>query len=188
MDLHDLRDAPLGRLLVVAGHLVAQRWNRRLTEEYGLTQAGLATLMTLDQHGAMTHRAVAERCFVRPATLTGIVDTLERDGLVVRQRDETDRRAVRLAITPAGREKIAAPAALVATNPPLTSVDADPARAAVIREFLLEMIGSGEPRPCGSDRSGDGPEAPGDTGPTADLRPGDGTGPTADLRPGGGSC
>ncbi|SCL18688.1 MarR family winged helix-turn-helix transcriptional regulator [Micromonospora inyonensis] len=170
MDLPDLRDAPLGRLLVVAGHLVAQRWNRRLTEEYGLTQAGLATLMTLDRHGAMTHRAVAERCFVRPATLTGIVDTLERDGLVSRQRDETDRRAVRLAITPAGREKIAAPAGLVATNPPLTSVDADPARAAVIREFLLEVIGSGDPR------VGDG-----------EPRTGSGE-PTADPSPGGASC
>ncbi|MFE0589442.1 MarR family winged helix-turn-helix transcriptional regulator [Micromonospora echinospora] len=163
MDLHDLRDAPLGRLLVVAGHLVAQRWNRRLTEEYGLTQAGLATLMTLDQYGTLTHRAVAERCFVRPATLTGIVDTLERDGLVSRQRDETDRRAVRLTITPAGREKIAGPAALVAANPPLTSVDAEPERAAVIRDFLLEVIGGGEPGACGNDRSGtrgDGP--PGD--------------------------
>ncbi|MEV0328468.1 MarR family transcriptional regulator [Micromonospora echinospora] len=172
MDLHDLRDAPLGRLLVVAGHLVAQRWNRRLTEEYGLTQAGLATLMTLDRYGTLTHRAVAERCFVRPATLTGIVDTLERDGLVSRQRDETDRRAVRLTITPAGREKIAGPAGLVAANPPLTSVDADPDRAAVIREFLLEVIGSGEPEPCGNDRSGTRGEA----------------GPQVDVRPGGASC
>ncbi|WDZ86809.1 MarR family winged helix-turn-helix transcriptional regulator [Micromonospora cathayae] len=148
MESDGLRDAPLGRLLVVAGHLVAQRWNRRLAEEYGLTQAGLATLMTLDRYGALTHRAVADRCFVRPATLTGIVDTLERDGLVTRHRDGTDRRAVRLAITAAGRDRIAPVAALIHSGAPLTSVDADPGRAAVIREFLLEVIGSGTREDC----------------------------------------
>ena len=39
---------------------------------------------------------------------------------------------------------MAALTALIHSGRPLTSVDADPARAAVIREFLLEVIGSGE--------------------------------------------
>ncbi|MCM0677734.1 MarR family transcriptional regulator [Micromonospora phytophila] len=144
MDLIQLRDVPLGRLLVVAGHLTGQRWNRYLAEEHGLTQAGMVTLMTLAEHGELPHRTVAERCFVRPATLTGIVDTLERDGLVERQRDETDRRSVKLALTPAGRARLDALTALIHSHRPLTSVDADPAKAAVVREFLLEVIGSGE--------------------------------------------
>ncbi|MFC3504321.1 MarR family winged helix-turn-helix transcriptional regulator [Micromonospora krabiensis] len=144
MSLFTLDDVPLGRLLVTAGHLVSQRWNRVLAERFGLTQAGMVTLMTLAHHGALPHREVAQRCYVRPATLTGIVDTLERDGLVERQRDENDRRSVRLAITPAGRERIAALGAMIRSGRPLTSVDADPAKAAVIREFLLEVIGSGE--------------------------------------------
>ncbi|MFI6264504.1 MarR family winged helix-turn-helix transcriptional regulator [Micromonospora sp. NPDC051006] len=144
MDLVTLNDVPMGRLLVVAGHLVGQRWNRFLAEKFNLTQAGMVTLMTLDKDGALPHREVAQRCFVRPATLTGIIDTLERDGLVERQRDDTDRRSVRLAITPAGRERVAAIGALIRAGRPLTSVDADPAKAAVIRAFLLEVIGSGE--------------------------------------------
>ncbi|PZF91571.1 MarR family winged helix-turn-helix transcriptional regulator [Micromonospora deserti] len=143
MDLIGLRDVPLGRLLVVAAHLTGQRWNRYLAEEHGLTQAGMVTLMTLAQHGDLPHRAVAEQCFIRPATLTGIVDTLERDGLVERQRDDTDRRSVKLTLTPAGRARVDALTALIHSNRPLTSVDADPAKAAVIREFLLEIIGSG---------------------------------------------
>lgn len=166
MDSHELRDAPLGRLLVVAGHLVAQRGSRRLADEYGLTQAGLSTLMTLQRHGPLTHRAVADHCFVRPATLTGIIDTLARDGLVVRRRDEADRRTVRLEITPAGRERIAQIAELVHGGPPLTSVDADPERAAVIREFLLEVIDSGGATPPhdrpGSAGDADRPGAAGD--------------------------
>jgi DNA-binding MarR family transcriptional regulator len=140
MHPHGLPDAPLGRLVVVAGHLMAQQWNRYLAEEHGLTQAGMVTLMTLARHGELPHRAVAERCFVRPATLTGIVDTLERDGLVERHRDAGDRRSVRLALTPAGRDRVGALIAVVQSDRPLTSVDADPAKAAVVREFLLEII------------------------------------------------
>ncbi|MEU4638990.1 MarR family transcriptional regulator [Micromonospora sp. NPDC023814] len=144
MKLIELRDVPLGRLLVVAGHVTGQRWNRYLAEEHGLTQAGMATLMTLAEHGELPHRTVAEHCFVRPATLTGIVDTLERDGLVERQRDEADRRSIRIAITPAGQARIDALTAVIRSGAPLTSVDADPAKAAVIRQFLLEVIGSGD--------------------------------------------
>ncbi|MGC5029924.1 MarR family winged helix-turn-helix transcriptional regulator [Micromonospora sp. DT229] len=145
MKLVQLRDVPLGRLLVVAGHLTGQRWNRYLAEEHGLTQAGMVTLMALAEHGELPHRAVAELCFVRPATLTGIVDTLERDGLVQRRRDGTDRRTVKLTLTPTGRDRVDALTAMIQARRPLTSVDADPTKAAVIRQFLLEVIGQEEP-------------------------------------------
>ncbi|WP_428961934.1 MarR family winged helix-turn-helix transcriptional regulator [Micromonospora fluostatini] len=144
MDLVTLGDVPLERLLMVAAHVTAQRWNRYLAEEHGLTQAGLGALTAIAEHTEVPHRVVAERCFVRPATLTGIIDTLERDGLVVRQRDESDRRSVRLALTDAGREKLATVTAAIATARPLTSADRDPGRGAVVREFLLEVIGTGE--------------------------------------------
>lgn len=144
MKLVQLGDVPLARLLVVAGHLTGQRWNRYLADEHGLTQAGMVTLMALAEHGELPHRAVAELCFVRPATLTGIVDTLERDGLVQRRRDGTDRRSVKLTLTPAGRDRVDALTAVIRARRPLTSVDADPAKAAVIRQFLLEVIGKDE--------------------------------------------
>ncbi|MFG2060662.1 MarR family winged helix-turn-helix transcriptional regulator [Micromonospora sp. NPDC048871] len=151
MKLVQLGDVPLGRLLVVAGHLTGQRWNRYLAEEHGLTQAGMVALMALAEHGELPHRAVAELCFVRPATLTGIVDTLERDGLVQRRRDGTDRRTVKLTLTPTGRDRVDALTAMIQARRPLTSVDADPTKAAVIRQFLLEIIGQKEPagRPAG---------------------------------------
>jgi DNA-binding MarR family transcriptional regulator len=139
-----LDDVPLGRLIVVAGHVLDQRWRRFLADEHGLTPAGMAVLMTLHQHGELAHRAVADRCFVRPATLTGVVDTLERDGMVERQRDRADRRSVRLALTSDGLARIEALTSLIRSGRPLTSVDADPAKAAVIREFLLELIGSAQ--------------------------------------------
>lgn len=137
---HDLHNAPIGRLVAVAGHLMSQQWHRYLAEHHGLTPAGMVALITLAEHGNLPHHEVAARCFVRPATLTGVVDTLARDGLVERRRSETDRRTVQLTLTPAGTDRIQALLAVIHRNPPLTSVDADPAKAAVIREFLLELI------------------------------------------------
>ncbi|NES14371.1 MarR family transcriptional regulator [Micromonospora sp. PPF5-17] len=136
-----LQHAPLGRLLGVAGHLMGQRWGRHLAEHHGLTTAGMRVLMILHRaEGDSTHREVAERCFVRPATLTGIVDTLERDGFVERRRDPNDRRSIQLTLTDKGREHSQALIDRIHTDAPLTSVDADPAKKAVIREFLIELI------------------------------------------------
>ncbi|MBO4206914.1 MarR family winged helix-turn-helix transcriptional regulator [Micromonospora echinofusca] len=156
-----LDDAPIGRLLGIAGHLATQRWNRYLAEQHGLTGAGMAALLALHRHGELTHRALADHCFVRPATATGIIDTLERDGLVERRRSDTDRRTIRLALTQAGTDRMATIVRLVDTNAPLTSVDADPANAAVIRRFLLELI---QTMSCGEDTTLTQPHRPTDPG------------------------
>ncbi|MFB9235185.1 MarR family winged helix-turn-helix transcriptional regulator [Plantactinospora siamensis] len=142
MDLVRLDDVPLGRLLHVAGRMVGQRWSAYLADRHGLTPAGMHVLFTLAHSGELGHREIAERCFVRPATLTGIVDTLERRGLVERRRDAADRRTVRLALTADGRRHVRELSELTQRRDPLTSVDADPANAAVIRSFLLELIGT----------------------------------------------
>lgn len=137
-----LQHAPLGRLLAIAGHVVEQHWGRYLAEHHGLTSAGMRVLFILSRVGDTTHREVAERCFVRPATLTGIVDTLERDGFVERRRDAADRRTVQLTLTDKGRRHAQHLTDLIHSDRPLTSVDADPAKKAVIREFLTELITS----------------------------------------------
>ncbi|MCW3838799.1 MarR family transcriptional regulator [Micromonospora yasonensis] len=135
-----LRQAPLGRLISIAGHIVEQHWGRYLAEHHALTSAGMRVLLILLRGGDTSHREMAERCFVRPATLTGVVDTLERDGFVTRQRDPNDRRSVQLTLTDKGREHALAIIDLIHSDRPLTSVDADPAKKEVIRQFLIEII------------------------------------------------
>lgn len=142
MNLDELKDAPTGRLLAVAGHVAARRWSLLLAEKYGLTVAGMTVLFTLHKDGGLGHREMAHRCFIRPATLTGIVDTLVKAGYVERHRDTPDRRSVRLALTATGEATASEIYKLVERRAPLTSVDADPAKEAVVREFLLEIIGT----------------------------------------------
>jgi DNA-binding MarR family transcriptional regulator len=139
MRLEGLHDAPLGRLLALAGALASRR-SQYLAEEYGLTVAGMSVMMTLKRYGELTHREMAQHCFIRPATLTGIVDTLEKTGYVERQRTAGDRRTVRLALTARGTDQVEQIVEFVHGGRSLTSVDADPVKAAVIREFLLEVI------------------------------------------------
>ncbi|MDR7280757.1 MarR family winged helix-turn-helix transcriptional regulator [Catenuloplanes atrovinosus] len=145
MDTSRLHEAPLGSLLVLAARLAQHRWGGYLAAHHNLTPAGVAVLTTLGMHGGdLGHRRIAELCFFKPATLTGIVDTLERSGHVVRLPDEHDRRAIRIGITESGRLALAKVHEVRTLNTPLTPVDADPAKAAIIREFLLELISTME--------------------------------------------
>ena len=52
-------------------------------------------------------RALAESLDVSQASATGIVDRMEQRGIVERQRDEADRRVIRVALTDEGRGLIA---------------------------------------------------------------------------------
>ncbi|GAB3503994.1 MarR family winged helix-turn-helix transcriptional regulator [Phytohabitans suffuscus] len=142
MELVNLHDVPLARLLVLAGQRANNRWNKVLADRFGLTNSGMSVLLALHGRGALTHGELALLCFVKPSTLTGIVDTLEKGGLVERRRDGTDRRAVRLALTVDGAVAAQSLISMIRNPRPLTSVDADPVKAQVIREFLLEAIAS----------------------------------------------
>jgi DNA-binding MarR family transcriptional regulator len=87
-------------------HSAAIHLLRRAAEEdrgAGLSRARLSALSVVVFRGPLTlgELAAAER--VRSATMTGIVNGLERDGLVRRRPHGTDRRAVQVEATASGR-------------------------------------------------------------------------------------
>ncbi len=144
-----LENAPLGRLVAMAGHLASERWTRYVSDSYGLTPAGAAVLMALSHDRKMTHGDLAEVCHIRPATVTGVVDTLVRSGHVERKADEIDRRTVWVTVTRKGSDVAAKVTRRVTGHGldgservirSLTSVDADPKNEAIIRRFLIELI------------------------------------------------
>lgn len=74
---------------------------------YGLTQARFGVLMALlanHRRGAdavpLTPSLLAERTAVTPATMTGLVDSLVKDGLVQRAEDPADRRKILINLAP----------------------------------------------------------------------------------------
>ena len=138
--MNGLADAPLGRLLGIAGGMVEKRFERFLDAQ-GLTHAGWQVLVVLGWSDALTQREVAERCYVTSATVTGVVDTLERDGLVVRERSTEDRRVVRVRLTTDGRERLDAAKRTAGGVMAPVFGDLSPREEAVVRRFLLRTIG-----------------------------------------------
>jgi DNA-binding MarR family transcriptional regulator len=60
----------------------------------------LGILLALaDQDGVIMSR-LGQRLFLEKSTMTGVIDKMEADGLVQRKSDRTDRRALRIYLTP----------------------------------------------------------------------------------------
>ena len=53
-----------------------------------------------------TPATLAEAAGVTRATMTGLIDTLEKDHLVVREPDPSDRRTIHVLLTPEGRARL----------------------------------------------------------------------------------
>jgi DNA-binding MarR family transcriptional regulator len=70
--------------------------NHQVGAHLGLNDVDLDCLDLINRSGPLSPSALAERASLHPATMTGILDRLERGGWVVRERDPSDRRAVRI--------------------------------------------------------------------------------------------
>jgi DNA-binding MarR family transcriptional regulator len=70
--------------------------------ELELSAPQVHLLLSLGHDGPLTMGVLARRAAVTEKTVTGLVDRMERDGLVRRERHETDRRVVQVRLTRAG--------------------------------------------------------------------------------------
>jgi len=78
----------------------------RFLAQHHITQGRFTVLMLLNRlcGHASTPAELAEEAGVARATMTGLVDTLVKDGLVCRETDSHDRRAVPVRLTEKGAE------------------------------------------------------------------------------------
>lgn len=80
--------------------------SRRLTKEmassYGLTGPQLTILKLLESFPDLSLSTLSERIRAQNSTVTGIVDRMEREGLVRRERSRADRRVVHLRLSDKG--------------------------------------------------------------------------------------
>lgn len=77
---------------------------RRIFNEYGITEQQWRVLRVLWERDAVTINRLAELTLIPAPSLVGIIDRLERDELVIRQRDQADRRKVNVVLIARGIE------------------------------------------------------------------------------------
>ncbi|MGH8226097.1 MAG: MarR family winged helix-turn-helix transcriptional regulator [Gammaproteobacteria bacterium] len=116
--------AQTARLLLFNTGALYRLLHRR-AQQAGIRWSGLMVLNDLAQLGPLSQRELADIEQVRPATLSLLVKELLTEGLVSREADENDRRAVRVCITPAGRDRL----------------ERDATRLAQVLEKALESLG-----------------------------------------------
>ncbi len=82
--------------------------SRRLTKDqaakHGLTGPQLSVAKILEDIGDLSLSELSERINAQNSTVTGIVDRMEREGLVERKRSSDDRRVVHIRLTKKGQE------------------------------------------------------------------------------------
>ncbi len=82
--------------------------SRQLFEEHGLTGPQLAVLQETQRLGPASPTALARGVHLSQATVTGILQRLQRRELVSRESSMDDRRSVMVSITAAGEALLAA--------------------------------------------------------------------------------
>ena len=76
----------------------------RMSKQYDLTGPQSAVLRTLVKDGPLSSASLSRRLYVTPANITGIIDRLEKKGLVERTRKKGDRRVGLVRLTESGAQ------------------------------------------------------------------------------------
>ena len=75
---------------------------RKIFNDFGLTEQQWRVLRVLWEREALTIKRLAELTLIPAPSLVGIIDRLERDELVTRQRSHADRRKVNVVLVAGG--------------------------------------------------------------------------------------
>jgi MarR family transcriptional regulator, organic hydroperoxide resistance regulator len=82
---------------------VVNEHSKKAEHATGLTGPQLWAIKTIAQEAPIMVSELARRMYLHPATVVGILDCLEKQGLVVRMRSTDDRRVVKVELTGQGR-------------------------------------------------------------------------------------
>lgn len=86
---------------------VVHGYSKRAERVAGLTGPQLWAVKVLAESSPIRVTDLANRMYLHPSTVVGVLDRLESRGLVLRSRSLTDRRSVAVSLTPQGKEFVA---------------------------------------------------------------------------------
>lgn len=114
--------------------------SKELEASHGVTAPQLLSLLVICEQGSTTQAELSRHILLSASTLVGVLDRLETKGLILRQRDTSDRRRIHLVPTDKGRQ-IAATAPLPMHERLVRGLPAlDPLRRGALAEHLEELV------------------------------------------------
>ena len=137
--------------------------NQAIADRLGMSATDLHAINLLDIEGPITAGRLAELMSLTTGAVTGVLDRLERAGLVRREADPADRRRVVARLVPAGMERVRAAFVAVGTGVQDLYTTYDDSQLRLLVEYaernaeitrrITAQMRAGEPVP---DRAGDG--------------------------------
>ena len=82
----------------------SRRLTKGLASQFGLTGPQLTVVKLLETFENLSLSSLSERIRAQNSTVTGIIDRMEREGLVRRDRSTTDRRVVHISLSEKGQK------------------------------------------------------------------------------------
>ena len=101
MDRVDVSLIALRRIL-----RATELFGRELAQSVGLTAPQFRVLQIVAEKEQCTATEISQRMRISQATVTSLVDKLERQDMVVRERSQTDRRQINIVATGRGRQAL----------------------------------------------------------------------------------
>lgn len=88
--------------MIIYLYTESRRLTKGMASEFGLTGPQLTILKLLESFPDLSLSTLSERIRAQNSTVTGIVDRMEREGLVRRERSKVDRRVVHIRLSEKG--------------------------------------------------------------------------------------
>lgn len=85
---------------------IIKRRGRDILNDFDITTPQFLALLVLKEHPGLTMGELCDRLFLACSTATDLIDRMEKNGYLERNRDTQDRRVIRLAITEKGKDVI----------------------------------------------------------------------------------
>lgn len=83
--------------------LLIKRKGREILNHFPITPPQFTALLWLNEEGDMTIGELSQKMYLACNTMTDLIDRMEKNGVVMRVRDERDRRVVRVRMLERGK-------------------------------------------------------------------------------------
>lgn len=108
----------------------------------------MVAVKVLGERGPMTQHALGEALTLDPSNVVGLLNELEKRGLITRQRDPADRRRHIVSLSPAGEGELTASREVFRGLEDELLRALTPDERATLHDLLARAVGGAMPGPC----------------------------------------